>query len=72
MEPPPSEAAAKGTIPDDTAAAAPPLEPPALRLVSAGRLTAPCKLESEIFLKPNSGVLVRPKITKPSSSSFLT
>ena len=36
IEPPPSEPCATGTSPADTAAAAPPLEPPAIRVVSHG------------------------------------
>jgi hypothetical protein len=41
MEPPPSEAWAMGTIPAATAAAAPPLEPPGVRLVSHGLRVGP-------------------------------
>ena len=37
IEPPPSLAAAIGTIPEATVAAAPPLEPPALREGSKGK-----------------------------------
>ncbi len=41
MDPPPSEAAAIETIPEATAAAAPPLDPPAFRVLSSGNLTGP-------------------------------
>ena len=41
IEPPPSLACAIGTMPDATAAAAPPLEPPAEREVSQGLRVAP-------------------------------
>ena len=36
IDPPPSDACAMGTMPDATAAAAPPLDPPAIRVVSHG------------------------------------
>ena len=36
IEPPPSEPCATGTSPADTADAAPPLDPPAIRVVSHG------------------------------------
>ena len=41
MEPPPSLACAAGTMPAATAAAEPPLEPPALRAGSQGLRVAP-------------------------------
>ena len=41
IEPPPSFACAIGTMPDATAAAAPPLEPPAERDTSHGFFVAP-------------------------------
>ena len=41
IEPPPSLAGAKGEMPELTSAAAPPLDPPALRVTSSGRLTEP-------------------------------
>jgi hypothetical protein len=41
MEPPPSEPCAKGSSPAATAAAAPPLEPPASSAVSHGQRAGP-------------------------------
>ena len=41
MDPPPSLAVPKGTIPDDTAAAVPPLDPPGVRLRSHGLRVTP-------------------------------
>src|ERR1700752_5097789 len=41
IDPPPSLAWTKGTIPDATAAAAPPLDPPGVRVVSHGLWVAP-------------------------------
>ena len=72
IDPPPSLAIAIGTIPLATALAAPPLDPPALRLISYGFEVTPHKLGSVIFLNPNSGVLVRPIITNPASSNLVT
>lgn len=41
IEPPPSLAPAKGTIPDETAAAAPPLDPPGVHSRFQGFLAGP-------------------------------
>src|SRR5262245_50507520 len=46
IEPPPSPPCATGTIPEATAAAAPPLEPPGVRRTSQGFLVAPNKTGS--------------------------
>src|SRR5579863_9790925 len=43
IEPPPSVACAMGSMPDATAAAAPPLEPPALRAVFHGLRVGPLR-----------------------------
>ena len=70
IEPPPSPACATGTIPLATAAADPPLEPPALRVTSHGLRVGPCASGSAVGISPNSGVFVLPTITKPARSSF--
>ena len=57
---PPSLAWANGTIPDATAAAAPPLDPPGVRVVSHGLWVAPDATGSVIGTLPSSGLLVRP------------
>ena len=46
IEPPPSLACAAGTMPAETAAAAPPEEPPALRSRSHGLWVAPKSVDS--------------------------
>ena len=66
MEPPPSLACAIGSIPEATAAAAPPLEPPALCARFQGLRVAPNSRGSVDGQKPSSGVLVLPKITRPA------
>jgi hypothetical protein len=68
-EPPPSLPAAIGSTPAATAAAAPPLEPPALRVRSQGLLTGPCSSLSLTPLSPNSGRLVLPNTTRPAPGS---
>ncbi|SOZ34877.1 protein of unknown function [Cupriavidus neocaledonicus] len=65
-EPPPSLACAIGTMPAATAAAAPPLEPPALCAGFHGLRVAPPNALSVVALKPNSGVWVRPIVAKPA------
>ena len=70
MEPPPSPACASGTMPLATAAAEPPLEPPGVRVVSHGLCVGPWATDSVVVIKPSSGVLVFPTITKPAASSF--
>ena len=55
-----------------TAAAAPPLEPPDMRVRSQGFFVAPCNCGSQVRLRPSSQVLVRPKITTPARFSRLT
>src|SRR5580700_4139014 len=67
MEPPPSLACATGTMPDATAAADPPDEPPVEWPVSHG-LRAGGKLRgSVVTVVPSSGTLVRPSGTKPAA-----
>ncbi len=48
-----------------TAVAAPPLDPPALRLDHTD-YSQPPELASVIFLNPNSGIFVRPTIINPA------
>src|SRR5262245_40338030 len=67
IEPPPSVACAAGTMPAATAAAAPPLEPPALRAKSQGLRVGPLTTGSVVGARPNSGVFVRPRMTRPAA-----
>src|SRR5208282_3064569 len=67
MEPPPSLACAAGTIPDATAAAEPPEDPPVDRVVSHGFRVGPKRRGSVVGKIPSSGVLVLPQMTKPAS-----
>ena len=66
IDPPPSVAWATGEIPEATAAAAPPLEPPVEKLRFHGFLVIPFATGSVVSVKPNSGVLVRPKMLSPA------
>src|SRR5436305_11955057 len=63
IDPPPSVAWAMGTISAATAAAAPPLEPPALKPRFQGLRVGPKSFGSTEVERPNSEVLVLPKIT---------
>src|SRR5579862_4721357 len=67
IEPPPSLACAIGQRAAAVAAAAPPLDPPAVRDVSQGLRHAPFSSDSVIPIVPNSGVFVLPRTTKPAS-----
>src|SRR4051812_50202018 len=58
--PPRSDPSATGTIPAATAAAAPPLEPPTVRVVSYGLRVAPKTGLNVCEPAPNSGVFVLP------------
>ena len=53
-------------MPAATAAAAPPLEPPALRARFHGLRVAPYSTGSVVVAKAISGVLVRPKVLNPA------
>src|SRR5215208_5697525 len=55
-----------------TAAAEPPLEPPAMRSVFHGLCTGPKCDNVEVPPWPNSSKLVLPKITAPAARSFST
>ena len=72
IEPPPSFPWASGNMPAATAAPAPPLEPPAERLVSHGLRVIPWRLFSATVISPNSGVLVRPQSTNPAATRAST
>ena len=72
IEPPPSLPWAIGTIPEATAAAAPPEDPPGVRVVSQGLRAGPKRRDSVTGTIPNSGRLVLPTITKPASRSRRT
>src|SRR3954468_23582756 len=65
IEPPPSLACAAGTMPAATAEDAPPDEPPGVRPRSHGLRAAPSRSLSVTGHRPNSGVLVLPKISSP-------
>lgn len=72
IEPPPSEPWCSAPMPRAAATAAPPEEPPAVRLVSQGlRATSPRGLSVTPF-QPNSGVVVLPRITAPASRNRAT
>src|SRR5699024_4321969 len=72
IDPPPSLAPATGTIPEATAAAAPPLEPPGEKFLCHGLRVAPCRAGSVIFLRATSGVFLYPVNTQPASLNFFT
>ncbi len=67
IEPPPSAAAAMGTMPDAIAAAAPPLDPPGTWSTFHGLLVRPLACESVTAFSANSGRLVLPNTTRPAS-----
>src|SRR5207237_695027 len=66
IDPPRSLAWANGTMPDATAAAAPPLEPLVERSRSHGLCVAPNNAGSHAGAIPNSGVFVLPSTTSPA------
>ncbi len=67
VDPPPSLPCASGTIPEATAAALPPEEPPGVRSRSHGLRVGPNSLASLTGRIPYSGSVVVPTITKPAS-----
>ena len=69
IEPPPSVAWAIGSMPAATAAAAPPLEPPALWSSFHGLRVGPNRRGSVDGARPISGVLVLPATTSPARLS---
>nr|WP_206060613.1 hypothetical protein [Nonomuraea basaltis] len=72
IDPPPSLAVASATIPAATAAAEPPLDPPAEYAGSYGFRVGPNATGSVVIVLPNSGVFVRPSTTNPASRSRVT
>ena len=72
MEPPPSPAPATGTMPEATAAADPPEEPPGPRSVFHGLRVGPYASGSVVATRPSSGVLVRPTKTNPARRRQVT
>ena len=54
-------------MPDATAAAAPPLEPPGVREVSQGLRVGPHANGSVVGTLPSSGLFVRPAMTRPAA-----
>ena len=67
MDPRPSLAWAMGTIPEATAAAAPPEEPPEMCSGFHGLPLGPRRSELVTPGMPNSGVLVLPSSTTPAA-----
>ena len=65
MEPAPSVPTASGPMPEATAAAAPPEEPPGVIFVFQGLRVMPVSRLSVVPLMPNSGVFVLPSSTAP-------
>src|SRR6202161_4471416 len=72
IEPAPSGPSASGPMPDATAAAAPPLDPPVVRAGSHGLRVTPVSGLSVTPFQPNSGVVVFPSSTAPCSRSRAT
>ena len=66
MDPPPSFPWAMGTMPEATAAADPPLDPPGVRRISHGLRVGPNNSGSVVGKAPHSGVLVLPQIINPA------
>ena len=65
MEPAPSLALAMGTMLAATVAAAPPDDPPTVGSKFQGFLVWPWGTDSVVPVRPNSGVVILPKITRP-------
>ena len=72
VEPPPSLACAIGIMPAATAAAAPPDEPPVVRVGSHGLRVAPNRRGSVVGTMPNSGRFVVPTMIAPASRRRVT
>src|SRR5436305_5997821 len=72
IDPPPSLPCASDTIPDATAAALPPDDPPGVRLVSYGLRHGPKRSGSVTGGIPISGVLVLPTTIAPAARSLRT
>src|SRR6202040_218351 len=65
IEPPPSVACATGRMPAETAAAAPPKEPPGEYSRFQGLWQEPSRRGSVFGVRPNPGVETRPMKTRP-------
>jgi len=72
IEPSPSEAWAIGSIPAPTADAAPPDEPPDMRVGSQGLRHGPSRRDSVVPVMPYSGVFVLPNSTIPVARKRFT
>lgn len=72
IEPPMSLPWPMGTMPAATAAAEPPLEPPAERSVSHGLRVGPYARGSVVIEPASSGVFVRPTMIKPAARMACT
>jgi hypothetical protein len=72
IDPAPSEALAIETIPDATAAALPPLDPPQLRCGSHGLRVTPQVADSVNPWIASSGRFVLPTMTAPAARSLRT
>ena len=72
MDPPVSEPRAAGAIPEATAAAEPPEEPPGTRSRAQGLRVGPNALFSVDEPIANSSMFVLPRTTAPASSSRAT
>ncbi len=66
-DPPMSLPSPSGDMPDASAAASPPLDPPAVRSASQGLRVRPCRLDTVWTRKPMSGRLVRPMAIAPAA-----
>ncbi len=72
IDPPPSLPCAIGTMPDATAAAEPPLDPPGERDRSCGLRVGPWNRGSVEPFFPSSGVLVMPSTITPAARARAT
>ena len=72
IEPPPSLPVHAGNIPDATAAAEPPDDPPGVASGFHGLRVMPCSGELVKLGMPNSGAVVSPTITAPAARSRAT
>src|ERR1044071_5973538 len=70
IEPPPSVPTASGPMPEATAAAAPPEDPPGVFAGFQGLRVMPVSGLSVTPFQPNSGVVVLPSNTAPASRSL--
>ena len=71
IEPPPSLACATGRMRAATAAAAPPDDPPEECARFQGLRVGPCRRDSVVGIRPNSGLELLPKIETPAIEKAL-